>query len=74
MLGMEELCGEADTLSVEAQLQGWVCMHAHLSVGMAPLSPASAGFKVDEMTLATREQQTGSSSEEFLSKLTLPSF
>lgn len=37
-------------------------------------SPASACFKVDEMALATRDQQAGSSTDEFLHKLMLPSF
>lgn len=54
------------------QLWGWLHRHAHLPGGMA--SPTPACFKVGEMTLAAREQQAGSSSEEFLSKLMLPSF
>lgn len=74
MFGRQEGCGEADTLSMEAQLQGWVHTQALLSGGMASLAPASACFKVDEMTLATWEKQAGSSREEFLSKLMLPSF
>lgn len=49
-------------------------VHAHLSGGIASLSPASACFKVDEMALATRDQQAGSSTDEFLRKLMLPSF
>lgn len=73
-LGAEGLSGEPGVLSVGPHLWGWVHTWACLSKGMASVSPTSMCFRVDGMTLASREQQASNSSREFLSKLMLHSF